>query len=100
MALGIPVGTLLHGSAGVRPITPYELQEWAAFEQVNGPLLTAERLELSMAILAYLTVSMNSKPGANVTVESFLPVWDAAQAGGGQSVEDMIATFKGVTGSD
>jgi len=77
------------------PITAKELGEWEAFERVAGPILVAERLEVSLAIIAKLLADVYGKPGIQHKLADFIPEWDRAHQGEGQSPEEMIETFMG-----
>jgi hypothetical protein len=50
-----------------------ELTEWAAFEQVNGPILVHERIDIGLAQIGLIMAKLWGK--GNPRPRDFLPVW-------------------------
>lgn len=71
----MPVEHLIHGTATSPPISARELQEWAAFERVSGPILLHERIEISNAFVA-MTIASAMGDGRKLTLQDFIPRWD------------------------
>ncbi len=71
-------------------MTSRELTEWAAFEQVYGPL-GPERGDWQAAVVAHTIAAANG--AKNAKLSDFLPQW-----GGGkrQTGEEQLALFKGL----
>jgi hypothetical protein len=108
LALGIPAEVLLNGVPRVErrwgrrrvvgwampPVSPTELQMWAAFERVEGPILMHERIDIGQAMTSYVVAA--AAGAKEVTVEQFLPKWDGTEAPQRQSAEDIIAVIEGL----
>jgi hypothetical protein len=54
-------------------LTARELVDWAAFEQVYGPVLVHERVDIGFARLSFYLVSMFAEKRSRVKFEDFLP---------------------------
>lgn len=70
----------------------HELQEWAAFEAVTGPVDIRERIDAAVARAAYVIARTL---GAKVRMEDLLPRWGEP---GAQTVEEQIAVVRSIQG--
>jgi hypothetical protein len=50
-----------------------ELTEWAAFEQINGPILVHERIDIGLAQIGVIMAKLWGK--GNPKPRDFLPAW-------------------------
>lgn len=67
-------------------VTSSELTEWAAYEQVYGPL-GAVRDDILMAVMASLVHNVFAEKGKGKAPADFVPVWD-------QKPEDLAAKIR------
>lgn len=81
----MPAGELAHR------ITARELAEWAAFEQVTGPIDPRDRLDLAAARIAWVVAQALGVRG--LRLEDLLPRWGEEAA---QTPEEMIAIVRGI----
>jgi hypothetical protein len=58
-------------------MTAAELADWAAYEQVAGPLLLHDRVDVAGALVAYATAK--AAGAKHVRPRDFLPQWDRPQ---------------------
>lgn len=56
-------------------MTTHELMRWAAFEQVHGPLLVHDRVDLGFAKMSYYLVSLLTNGKRKHKFRDFLPKW-------------------------
>lgn len=55
------------------PISPRELEAWAGFERVLGPILAGERIDMAAAVVS---TSAFAAAGHKSKLTDFLPKWD------------------------
>lgn len=89
----MPVGHLIHGTATSPPISSRELQEWAAFERVSGPILLHERLEISNALVA-MTIAGMLGDGRKLDLADFVPRWDEEATPETDNSEQIVAFLR------
>jgi len=56
-------------------MTSGELTEWAAFEQVYGPILVHERIDVGLAQLGWIMARLWAKPRHELKLRDFMPGW-------------------------
>lgn len=77
------------------PITPLELQEWSAFERVDGPILIHDRIEMSVGIAALVAAAPYTPKNKRVSLADYMPHWDAKTPRPGvQSAEEIMGQLK------
>lgn len=72
------------------PMTSGELTEWMAFEQLHGPILAHERIDIGLAQVS--TIMANAWGRKRYKLREFLPAWwrEATR----KSAEDVDASFE------
>lgn len=83
------------------PITTQELQQWAAFERVEGPVLIHDRVETSLAIVALTAAAPHAAHAGRLTIQQFMPHWDAeAPNPNQQSPEEIMEAIRSMAVKD
>lgn len=68
------------------------MTDWLAFEQVHGPLLVHERIDLGIALLTFRLVNLFSRKSHRL--REFLPPWyDTTSSREGDVLEGFKALF-------
>lgn len=78
------------------PISARELQSWAAFERVNGPILSQERLEVASGIVAMTIAAGYSDGSRRLKLADFMAHWDDKADYYAQTPEDMMAAMDSI----
>ncbi|MDF5755825.1 hypothetical protein [Spongiactinospora sp. TRM90649] len=80
--MGMPVAEML------RRISGRELAEWAAFEELYGPVGIEARLDRAAALIAERLTNSLTKQRPRPKVEDFLPAWGRTPVEGYDREED------------
>ncbi len=56
-------------------MTSAELTDWMAFEQVNGPILPHERIDIGLAQIGWILARLLGKSRRELKTQDFLPAW-------------------------
>ena len=73
-----------------------ELSEWAAYEQVEGPLGGPREDVLAAMIASTVHNAAQTKKGKRVTPKDYLPQWDNRKA---QTWEEQLAVVRAINTS-